>query len=63
MGDLLNMDCLFDKFVEIGVDLILQLSVLFSLLANFFGDQTKDGFSSLVLNLILVEQLVPVCFH
>lgn len=57
------MDGLFDQFVEIKVNLILQLCVLFSLLANFFGDQTKDGFSALVLNLVLVEQLVPVCFY
>jgi hypothetical protein len=63
MGDLLNMDGFFDQFVEISVNLILQLSVCFSLLANFFGDQTKDGLSALVLNLVLVEQLVAVCFY
>ena len=63
MGDLLNMDGFFDQFVKISLDLVLQLSVRFSLLANFIGDQIKDGFSALVFNLVLVEQLVAVCFY
>lgn len=58
--NLLNVNGLFYKFVEVEMNLMLKFCICLHVLTYLFGNLIEDGFSSLVFDFVNVEIFVAI---